>query len=118
MRDLAARAAAPPRAVVQPYFEFQVEEQAALVTSPRVRYPDALRTAGGGGSTGRVVAQFVVDTTGRADLGTVKVLQSTHPAFASAVEAAVPTFAFRPARVGGRAVRQLVQLPFAFAPSR
>lgn len=116
----AARAATPPKVanLEQPFFEFQVEEQAALVTSPRVRYPDALRTAGRGGSAGQVLAQFIVDTTGRVDSGTVKVLRSTHPAFTAAVEAALPTLAFRPARVGGRPVKQLVQLPFEFAPPR
>jgi len=68
--------------------------------------------------TGDVIAQFVVDTTGRVDLHTVKVLKSTHPAFTAAVEAAIPGWQFQPASVGGRPVKQLVQLPVAFAPPR
>ena len=48
----------------QPYFEFQVEKQVAADPGHRQpRYPDMLRSAN---VEGEVLAQFVVDTTGRA----------------------------------------------------
>jgi periplasmic protein TonB len=48
----------------QPYFEFQVEKQVQTASgSPQPRYPDMLKSAN---IEGEVLAQFVVDTTGRA----------------------------------------------------
>jgi protein TonB len=46
--------------------------------------------------------------------GTVRVVDATHPAFGEAARAAVAAMRFRPAEVGGRPVRQLVELPFEF----
>src|SRR5206468_10081747 len=93
----------------QPYFEFQVEKQvAALPDNPRPRYPDMLRSAN---VEGEVLAQFVVDTTGRADMSQFKVLKSTHDLFTNAVRASLPNMKFYPAEVGGRKVKQLVRCP-------
>ncbi|HEX7937773.1 MAG TPA: energy transducer TonB, partial [Gemmatimonadaceae bacterium] len=50
--------------------------------SGRPAYPDALRSAG---LAGEVNVQFVVDTTGRADLKNITVISSTHPRFTEAV---------------------------------
>jgi protein TonB len=77
------------------------------------RYPEALRAAGLGG---RVVARFVVDTSGRVEPGSVEIAASDDPRLAGAVREAVPRLRFRPARAGGVRVRQLVEQPFAFAP--
>jgi protein TonB len=96
----------------QPYFEFQVEKQvAALPDNPRPRYPDMLRSAN---VEGEVLAQFVVDTTGRAEMNTFKVLKSSHDLFTNSVKAALANMRFYPAEVGGRKVKQLVQMPFVF----
>ena len=84
----------------------------ARADSPRPRYPELLRSAGVGGE---VVAQFVVDTLGRVEVGSVRVLRATHPLFAQAVERTLPVARFIPAEAGGHRVRQLVQQPFAFA---
>ena len=62
-----------------------------------------------------MLAQFVVDTTGRAQPGSFKVLKSTHELFTLAVKNALPQMRFLPAEIGGRKVKQLVQQPFAFA---
>lgn len=97
----------------QTYFEFQVEKpvvQAPGSSTPR--YPDILRSAG---VEGEVLAQFVVDTSGRADPGTFKVLKSSHDLFSQAVRQALPQMRFIPAEVGGHRVKQLVQQPFTFA---
>jgi protein TonB len=68
-----------------------------------------------GGIEGEVLAQFVVDTTGRAEAGTFKVLKSSHELFTVAVRNALPSMRFLTAEVGGRKVKQLVQQPFTFA---
>jgi protein TonB len=97
----------------QPYFEFQVEKQVApLPNNPGPRYPDMLRSAN---VEGEVLAQFVVDTTGRAEMGTFKVLKSSHDLFTNAVKSALANMRFYPAEVGGRKVKQLVQMPFQFS---
>jgi len=96
----------------QTYFEYQVEKPVMAVPgSPTPRYPDILKSAG---VEGEVVVAFVVDTTGRADIGSLKILKSTHELFAAAVRTALPQMRFLPAEVGGKKVKQLVQQPFAF----
>jgi protein TonB len=67
---------------------------------------------------GEVLAQFVVDTTGRPEMNSYKVLKTTHELFGNAVKQALPGMRFIPAEVGGRKVRQLVQQPFSFAISK
>jgi len=96
----------------QPYFEFQVEKQVApMPNNPGPRYPDMLRSAN---VEGEVLAQFVVDTTGRAEMNTFKVLKSSHDLFTNAVKSQLPNMRFYAAEVGGRKVKQLVQMPFQF----
>jgi protein TonB len=97
-------------------FEFQVEKQAAAAPgSAGPVYPEMLKQAG---IEGQVLASFVVDTTGRADMSTFKVITSTHEQFTQAVRRALPQMRFLPAEVGNRKVKQLVQQPFGFAITR
>jgi TonB family protein len=63
---------------------------------------------------GSVGIQYVVDTTGHADPGSIIVLSSTHEDFAQSVRVTLPLMQFRPAIMNGRKVRQLVQQLFAF----
>jgi TonB family protein len=74
-------------------------------------FPDALLSAG---IPGRVVVEFVVDTTGHADMSTFGTVSTTHPLFTEAVRRAVESARFTPAMLGGRRVLQLMQLPFSF----
>jgi protein TonB len=100
----------------QPYFEFQVEKPVmAAPNNPAPRYPDMLKSAG---IEGEALVQFVVDTTGRADMSTYKVLKASHDMFGVAVRNALPGMRFFPAEVGGRKVKQLVQQPFVFGIAR
>jgi periplasmic protein TonB len=100
----------------QPYFDFQVEKQAGSVPgSPTPEYPDMLKNAG---VEGQVLAQFVVDTSGKADVSTFKVLKSDHEAFTDAVKRALPRMRFYAAEIGGHKVKQLVQEPFVFNLSK
>lgn len=93
--------------------EFQVEQTARpLPGNPAPRYPDALRTSG---VAGDVIVQFVVDTLGRADMRTFKVLKSTNDLFTAAVRGALASMKFAPAEVGGKKVKQLLQMPFEFS---
>jgi periplasmic protein TonB len=96
----------------QTYFEYQVEKQVSPYpgNSPP-RYPDMLRSAN---VEGEVLAQFVVDTSGRAEMSTFRILKSTHDLFTNAVKSALPNMKFYPAEVGGKHVKQLVQMPFQF----
>ena len=63
---------------------------------------------------GEVLLQFVVNPDGRADMRTFKVLKSSNDLFTKAVKDVLPSMRFVPAEVGGRKVRQLVQMPFGF----
>jgi protein TonB len=94
----------------------QVERQASLAPgNVAPRYPESLRNAG---VEGRVMATFVVDVSGRAEDTTVRFARSDNGLFEDAVRGALRRMRFIPAEVGGRKVRQLVQMPFVFTLSR
>lgn len=103
----------PQHASSGPYVEFQVEKQAApMPDNPAPRYPDALRAANVEGS---VRAEFVINPDGTPDMSSFKVLSSTDQRFTDAVKQTLATWKFYPAKVGDRAVRQLLTLPFVFS---
>ena len=113
-----AQAAKGPLPVLaqEPYFEFQVEQPVTPAPgSLSPRYPDLARQAG---IEGEVLAQFVVDTTGRAEPSSLKILKSSHDLFIQSVKNALPEMRFVPAEVGGRKVKQLVQEPFSYSLAR
>ena len=90
----------------------EVDLAAALLPrSPLPRYPDLLRRTG---LEGVARARFVVGTDGRVEMETLEIVEASHPAFAEALRAAIPRLRFRPARVGARRVRQLVEFPVGF----
>lgn len=103
-------------AVGRAYYEYEVERTASPVLGgPKPNYPDALRRAGTGGE---VVAQFIVDTTGRAEMASFKVTTTADTALNDPVRAAVAAMSFNPAYRQNHKVRQLMQQPFIFAASR
>lgn len=109
-----------PSPVIMPadaaYFEFQVEQPVTPATGTATpRYPELLRKAG---IQGEVLAQFVVGPDGLADVGSFKVLKSSHKLLTEAVRNALPEMRFNPALVGGKAVHQLVQEPFTFSMTK
>lgn len=100
----------------QTFFEFQIEEPAKpLQGNKGPRYPDELREAH---VEGVVLAQVVVDQEGHPIMDTFKVLKSDHELFTQATREALADFQFSPARVGGVAVKQLIQMPFQFSLSK
>jgi Gram-negative bacterial TonB protein C-terminal len=66
------------------------------------------------GAEGEVNTMYVVDTTGRVDTTTIQVLESDDPRFTESVRTALGGMRFRPARRGGKPVRQLVEQWFRF----
>ena len=88
-----------------------VQEAPELLSAPTPVYPPLLHQAG---VQGRVMVAAVVDTLGRAESGSVRIVLSDNPGFDGAALATVRAARFRPARVYGRAVRVLVQVPVVF----
>jgi hypothetical protein len=63
---------------------------------------------------GLVIAEFVVDSAGRIENGTLGIVSSTAPLFTYAVRVALEGASYVPAVKDGRRVRQLVQQRFQF----
>ena len=99
----------------QVYMESVVEERPEVLSGPQLQYPDLLRQAA---IQGRVLVQAIIDTTGRAEPPSVKVIQSPNPGFDQSAKNYVLRALFRPARVHGRAVRVLINLPIDFKIKR
>ena len=92
-----------------------VDDPVALMEQPQLRYPPALAQAG---IAGRVELEYVVDTVGRAEPGSLRTLVSTHPAFETAARTAVLGTRYQPARLRGQLVRQLVRQTLSFRLER
>lgn len=89
----------------------EVDIPAAAIHQPSPRYPPALRLAG---IEGRVLVEFVIDTTGHLEHGSSKVLESSHRGFEGAALETLERSLFRPARIAGRPVRQRTLQAIAF----
>ena len=75
------------------------------------RYPAALRARG---MSGVVIAEFVVDSTGRVDFGSFRAIDSPDPLFTEAVRASLREARFTPGTVRGRPVRTLARRAYRF----
>jgi len=95
----------------QPYLESVVEERPEAISGPPPRYPDLLRQAG---IDGRVLLEFVVDTSGHVERGSVKVLSSTNQLFEQPAREAISQWTFRPGKISNHPVRVRVQQPINF----
>jgi periplasmic protein TonB len=93
------------------YLPSLVQDAPELLAAPTPAYPPLLRAAG---IQGLVIVTAVVDTLGLAENGSVRIVRSDNPGFDAAALATVRAARFRPARISGRAVRVLVQLPVVF----
>ena len=91
--------------------EATVDESVRVRVESMPRYPPALRAIG---IEGVVEMEFVVDTTGRADVATARVITSPDERFTAAVRSALRDTRFVPGRYHGRAVRTLVRRAFRF----
>jgi periplasmic protein TonB len=97
------------------FHENEVEKPVSLLAGSAPRYPELLRASG---VEGRVVAVFVVDEKGRAEMDSVRFVGAGNSLFQDAVRAALPRMQFVPAEIAGQKVRQLVQMPFVFTIDR
>ena len=95
------------------YLEAQVDDPPTVISTGPLRYPPVLERAGIGG---RVVMQFVVDTTGHAEAAGFKILSSTNTAFNEPAKEVIMKSVFRPGRVRGQPVRVQVQQVISFKP--
>ncbi len=98
-----------------PLAEHLVDRAIVALPGTTPRYPSMLQSAG---VEGDVRAQFVVDTLGRVERGSVRIIQSTHDLFSQAVRDALARARFVPAEAGGRKVRQLAEQVFMFNINR
>jgi TonB family protein len=77
-------------------------------------YPDLLRQAGIGGP---VRVTFTVDTAGRVERATIRVVRTPNAGFDFAVKRAVASWLHKPASLCGRAVRARLSHEFVFLPT-
>src|SRR2546428_9373755 len=98
------------------YAEELVEERPALLSAPAPVYPALLKQAG---IQGRVILPAVIDTTGRGEPASVRVMKSPHPAVDQPTQDWVLKAPFRPARPGGRGVRVFINplVDYSITPS-
>jgi len=89
------------------YAEALVEERPALLSAPPQVYPALLKQAG---IQGRVILPAVIDTTGRVEPASLRILKSPHPGFDQPTIDWVLKALFRPARLQGRGVRVFIHL--------
>ena len=111
----AARAQSTTTDAEQTYFDFQVDQAVRIKAARTPVYPDKLRA---NKVEGTVLVQFVVDERGNAQMNTFKVLKSTDNELTASVMRAVSATSYFPAEFQGRKVKQLVQAPYKFNPSR
>lgn len=84
---------------------------ARLIEIPAVRYPPTMVTLD---LEGAVVLRFVIDTLGRVEPGSIRVVHSRYPLFEAAARSALQEARFIPARLGTEKVRQLTDQRFDF----
>jgi len=89
----------------------EVDDPAVVVHQPSPRYPRVLQEAG---IEGRVLVEFIIDTTGHMEGESFRVLESSNPGFDAAAAETLQRSLFRPARVHGSPVRQRTVQSIAF----
>jgi protein TonB len=100
-----------PVVQAETFLEAQVDDPVQQISVPKPRYPPVLQQAG---IAGRVEVRYVVDTTGHAEPASWRVMRSANTAFEEPAREAIMKGIFKPARIKGQAVRQLVQQAISF----
>jgi len=88
-----------------------VDAQPVLVSHPPIRFPPEMAQLGAAGS---VVVEAMLDTAGHIEAASLRVTQSANPGFNAEARRLVLGSVYRPARVGGRAVRTLIRQAITF----
>jgi len=86
-------------------------EKPSVLKGPWLEYPPDLRRAG---LMGRVRLTAVIDTSGRAELASIKIIDSPHEDFSRVARHYVANAVYRPARIGGQPVRACIEIPVDF----
>lgn len=89
-----------------------VDEPAEYLDGPQPKYPPALRRVG---IEGWVQLRFIVGLDGHAEPRSIETLKSSNPSFEAPAIEAIQQSRFKPARIMGRKVRQLVEQLVRFA---
>ncbi|MBA2292289.1 MAG: energy transducer TonB [Gemmatimonadales bacterium] len=89
----------------------QIDDPAQYLSGPDPRYPPGLKAAS---IEGVVTLEFIVSAEGRVEGGSIKVISSTNKAFEEPAVETVRKSIYKPARVAGSAVRQLVRQAVRF----
>jgi periplasmic protein TonB len=84
----------------------QVDEPAEYIDGPEPKYPVALRRVG---IEGTVLLQYIVGIDGTIEPGSIQALKSSDRLFEAPAIDAIRQSHFKPARIKGRRVRQLVE---------
>ena len=100
-----------PTVTGETFLDSQVDDPVQPINIPRPRYPPVLQQAG---VSGRVELEYVVDTTGHAEPRSIRILTSTNAQFEAPAREAIQKGVFKPARIRGQAVRQLVRQAISF----
>jgi len=95
--------------------ESVLDEPPEVLTTPPVRYPPLLRDAG---TEGSVVLEFVVDTAGRVEPATIRIILSTQALFEAPAREAITKSLYRAGRWRGSPVRALALERVAFTIAR
>jgi len=106
------RASGVPTDGSEVYAEAIVEEKPALLSAPPPVYPALLRQAR---IQGRVMVRAIIDTTGRVEPTSVRIIASPSAAFDQPTKDWVLKALFRPARLHGQAVRVYINLPVDYS---
>jgi protein TonB len=94
------------------YSVTDVDDPAQRIGGPAPEYPEIMRTVG---IDGVVRLRFVVGIDGRAEVGSITVVSSTNKSFDRNAIDAIRKSTFKPAKIQGRPVRQLVEQNIRFA---
>ena len=92
-----------------------VQEKPERLAGPPLVYPPLLQQAG---IEGTVMVQAIIDTMGRVEPNSIKITQTANPGFNESAKTVVLKSLFRPARVYGKAVRVLIQIPILYSIKR
>lgn len=100
-----------PVSTTETFVEAEVDDPVQPINFQKPKYPPVLQQAGIAGS---VDVQYVVGIDGRAEPESFRVLRSTNKAFEEPAKDAILGSTFKPAKIKGQAVRQLVQQRVSF----
>ncbi|MBM4186401.1 MAG: TonB family protein [Gemmatimonadetes bacterium] len=100
-----------PVSTQETFVEAEVDDPVQALNLPRPKYPPVLQQAGIAGS---VDVQYVVGIEGKAEPASFRVLRSTNKAFEEPAREAILAGTFKPAKIRGQPVRQLVQQRISF----